>query len=482
MTTLAIIFGIVLLGRVYFDIKYHENMLTTKKNILNEDIQKIFKLAEQNLVNKYYMLTKHLMNDKIIYDYFKSDKREKLHILMQEDYKQLKQQDPNLKVMHFIDTNNITVLRMHKPKSFDDDLTKKRPIVVYANKSLKNQHAFEVGKNGTVYRITTPFIYKNEHIGVLEFGIKPKYFVDMLNKQFGVKSQILVKTKSLKTLVAQKNYNTIGEYSIISRDPFLDQIIKQLDLTNSNQLVEIDGKTYIVFNNLNIPNFQGEIVSKIIVTKDITHLIQENRSLLILINSITLMIFLLILTILYIVLSKFSGEIKRNIKTITSLHHKSNYLQNKANTDELTKAFNKRYFDIFLTDFINENREGSIIFFDIDHFKKTNDTHGHLAGDEILKKLSLTIKSFLREDDTFVRWGGEEFIILIENFTLELANHKANSIRELIETTKFYNNIPITISIGVAQIEIGDTKETLLKRADELLYKAKNSGRNCVKC
>ncbi|MEA3352773.1 MAG: diguanylate cyclase [Campylobacterota bacterium] len=482
--TLSVIFGLILATRVYFDIKHHKDLLDAKKYDFSRSISKTFINAEINLIDKYTMIIGHFLYSDKIFQYFKKDKREELYSFLNKDFALYKSQDKNLQVMHFIDKNNVTVLRMHKPNSFDDDLSKKRPMVAYANSSLKEQTGFEVGKNGIVYRVATPYIHMDtkEHVGVLEFGIKPEYFVDILSEQFNVEAEILVKTKALSVLLAQKKYPMIGEYSIISKNPLFDNISKSIDISKTQQLINYNNKTYMVYTNLNLRDFQGENISKIIILKDITDFIENNNKSLVIINSFTLMIFLLILTILYIVLNKFSSEIQENVKTITKLNQRSSILKSKADTDELTKAFNKRYFDKYLKKFLRKHKNGSLIFFDIDHFKKINDTHGHLAGDEILKKLSLIVKSFLREEDLFVRWGGEEFVVLIENMGINSAQKKAEEIRKLIENTLFYNDIPVTISLGVTQIIDDDTKDILIKRADNLLYKAKSSGRNCVVC
>lgn len=147
---------------------------------------------------------------------------------------------------------------------------------------------------------------------------------------------------------------------------------------------------------------------------------------------------------------------------------------------KLTSIFNKRYFDWHFKNFLDENRVGSIIFFDIDHFKKINDTYGHLAGDKILKELCSTVKTFLRDEDIFVRWGGEEFIILFEDLDIQIAAQKADEIRKVVENTKFFNNIKVTISLGVTNINKDDTIDIVLKKADDLLYMAKENGRNKV--
>jgi diguanylate cyclase (GGDEF)-like protein len=123
------------------------------------------------------------------------------------------------------------------------------------------------------------------------------------------------------------------------------------------------------------------------------------------------------------------------------------------------------------------------IMVDIDFFKKINDTYGHEAGDEVLKKLTAKISSIIRETDIFGRIGGEEFAILMENCDKKKLWKIAEKIREEIAKCSVrYDELIIkcTISIGAYVAEKGENIETILKRADELLYKAKENGRDRV--
>jgi len=124
----------------------------------------------------------------------------------------------------------------------------------------------------------------------------------------------------------------------------------------------------------------------------------------------------------------------------------------------------------------------SFLFFDIDHFKSINDTYGHDVGDIVLREVSKAIASPLRHGDTVSRWGGEEIIASLLGANEEDATKKAEEIRRLIEKLSFkdYPDLKVTISIGVASAEKGLTCEELVKRADEALYKAKETGRNKV--
>jgi two-component system cell cycle response regulator len=157
--------------------------------------------------------------------------------------------------------------------------------------------------------------------------------------------------------------------------------------------------------------------------------------------------------------------------------------------DPLTGCFNKRYLmEALEAEFKRAkalHSDLSLLFFDIDHFKKVNDTYGHDAGDFILKEFSTLIKAgFLRPKDVLARYGGEEFIILMGGTSGKHAMDLAEKVRAAIETHPFIyegTRIPITTSLGVAELATGvESTQTLLKAADKALYSAKQSGRNRV--
>ncbi len=151
-----------------------------------------------------------------------------------------------------------------------------------------------------------------------------------------------------------------------------------------------------------------------------------------------------------------------------------------AETDLLTGIANRRRATIALDHAVlayrQTKRPVSIAMFDIDHFKRINDTYGHQAGDEVLKRIAADAAGELRSGDTVGRFGGEEFVIVLPDATAQTAMMVAERIRQRIEGS---GSIPrATISVGVAELSCDELTETLLKRADQALYVAKNSGRN----
>ena len=153
-------------------------------------------------------------------------------------------------------------------------------------------------------------------------------------------------------------------------------------------------------------------------------------------------------------------------------------------TDKLTQLYNRvrldEIFTIEIAKFYRYNTHFSIIIIDIDHFKDVNDTYGHNVGDSVLKEFASILKSSVRIEDVVGRWGGEEFIILTSNYSVDGIASLAEKIRKNIESHEFAIVGKKTASFGVACLTEGDDQESLLARADEALYKAKNSGRNKV--
>jgi diguanylate cyclase (GGDEF)-like protein len=164
-------------------------------------------------------------------------------------------------------------------------------------------------------------------------------------------------------------------------------------------------------------------------------------------------------------------------------------MSESALRDGLTRAYNKRYFgeriESELQYALRHDAPVSLIFFDIDHFKRINDAHGHQAGDHVLVQLATLAASMLNEDDVFARYGGEEFAIIARGMDLAAAQALSERIRASVEAHPFVfggATIPVTISIGVSRapgFAIATTID-MVARADEALYAAKRAGRNRI--
>ncbi|WP_284036459.1 GGDEF domain-containing protein [Neobacillus sp. 114] len=162
------------------------------------------------------------------------------------------------------------------------------------------------------------------------------------------------------------------------------------------------------------------------------------------------------------------------------------HMQKLIIVDSLTGLYNRRYFDLYLEKTIpfcqRTNSPLTLIMVDIDHFKKVNDNYGHLCGDVALKHISEIIKRNVRSSDAYVRFGGEEFAIILPNTHLDEGKILAEQIRKAVEESNFiYHNehIYISISLGVSLYE-GEKVEGFIEKSDKALYSAKEHGRNQV--
>ena len=164
-------------------------------------------------------------------------------------------------------------------------------------------------------------------------------------------------------------------------------------------------------------------------------------------------------------------------------------LYDSATRDPLTHAVNKRGFEeSFSKEFAFARRHArvlSLVALDVDHFKRVNDTHGHPAGDFVLRRLAEVVSATIRVEDVFARVGGEEFVILLRDIPLAAAFECADRLRRSVEKAEFETGgkrIPITISSGVATLQptVHSTHGALLESADRALYEAKATGRNRV--
>ena len=165
-------------------------------------------------------------------------------------------------------------------------------------------------------------------------------------------------------------------------------------------------------------------------------------------------------------------------------------LDHQANHDPLTGALNRRSFALLFEKAVAHSRRHqlplSVLMIDLDEFKKVNDCLGHDFGDKVLCHFVAIAQQVLREDDICCRFGGEEFVAVLPNTSIEAALTVANRLRSAfaihspaLETRKVHEPFAITASIGVAELKQDEYFESLLRRADQALYQAKNSGRNC---
>lgn len=173
--------------------------------------------------------------------------------------------------------------------------------------------------------------------------------------------------------------------------------------------------------------------------------------------------------------------VSRNIEKRKKTEKEILYL---STHDYLTGCYNRAFFEKRAEEELERStryhKPLSFLMLDLDFFKKINDTYGHMAGDGVLKQVAETINVILRSSDLFARFGGEEFIVLMPETTIDGAVNVAEKIRSAIENTFYPMNGKITVSIGVVGRNADESLDDLYRKADQQLYRAKASGRNRV--
>jgi diguanylate cyclase len=187
---------------------------------------------------------------------------------------------------------------------------------------------------------------------------------------------------------------------------------------------------------------------------------------------------------------RFENQLQETTEEMSLLRQELSEMRQQASMDSLTGLANRKTFDTTLQRAIesaaNEDKNLCLMMLDIDHFKKTNDQHGHLIGDKVLKYVAATLKKMVKGKDLVARYGGEEFSIILEDTPATGALALAENIRVAIEQSRLKRTDTdeslgvITISIGLASMRAGDGNEDLIARADTALYGSKNKGRNKV--
>lgn len=289
-------------------------------------------------------------------------------------------------------------------------------------------------------------------------------------------------SRSTPFYIDKKN-KQINKYDLTFK--FYDKQIRH-NLEIENKIALLDEEDYIYEFKENSICLFGVVSNKgyVFIEKQVTNNTQVKNMLnaffikIVIVGIINIVIFLYILNLI----SNYKLHEKQ--KDIEFEHLKED-TKNLAFIDTLTGAATRLKFDVVLEDLVQiasrfEEQKFTIIMIDIDNFKDVNDTYGHDYGDIVLKNVASIIKKHMRKSDTFVRWGGEEFVILLPLTSLEHSCQFANKLKKLISQIKFDKLEYITCSFGLSIFQKGDTEKSIMKRADELLYIAKKNGKNRV--
>lgn len=416
--------------------------------------------------------------------------RKQLFETLSTTYKNL--QTNNIRQLHFHLPDSVSFLRFHRPEKFGDSLKGVRATIDQVNKTRKPISGFEEGRIFNGFRHVFPIFYRNEFVGTVEISYSFSAIKEIAERLYRVHCDLILHKEIVEKTVfsdEQSNYalSELGnqfyyDKKVRSDDQkfFSNTIISKIDKSVAHQLPEhlhpdknaiyisnIDHKTYTLFF-IPIQSFDKHYVGYIIIYRPDIEIPMQIRHFWEMFFTGFIVISIVTSLLMYLYYRLRAQQI---------------VLQEMAYTDKLTQIGNRPYIQENLTYLLSlserQNTPLSIIFFDIDHFKHINDTYGHQVGDHVLSTLASLIKNHLRKSDIVGRWGGEEFIIALPDTPLKQAINLAEKFRILIENTPFIFG-GLTCSFGVVEHRNGETYDAFLLRADEMLYKAKRLGRNCV--
>ncbi|MFA6138218.1 MAG: diguanylate cyclase [Sulfurimonas sp.] len=493
-TMLSVLCGIIAFVVVLFLFMGHLHHQFVLETIVKEEqniASKIYSNTLKNIEERYESIAINLLMNKDIINAFEKQDRNKLLTLTEPIYKKLNEQNPYLKIMHFHTKDTKSFLRVHQPQKFGDDLTSIRHLINQVNNMKTKQKEIEVGRYGVSYRLVFPiFNDSGDYLGAFEFGIDINYILDIFNKDYNFQSILLLKKDSFDILYENNKNITYSKYSndyYSIESNFSCATSKKCNSiedsisSNAPYMVEDNNNDSVIFTANTIKNITNDEIGKILFIKNInfyTHKIEIIKYL-----SIASALILLIITVYLIrrILNNYINMID-SYQSRIAIKHRT--LLKLSNIDHLTKINNRKSIENILIKELKRveryNQKLSLIILDIDNFKKINDTYGHNIGDSVLKNIAKIVSSTIRETDYFGRWGGEEFVIVSTETSLDNAFVIAEKVRQNIYSYNFEEVKKVSCSIGVTEYTEGDTNQTIVNNADTALYEAKNSGKNKV--
>jgi len=505
LKTIIAIVAIVIYSIFYVYISTDKN--NRIDSLLSKEIENL--KTHYNLTTKYYKINAANTVDilkhnkeviEILTDYIDASKtkqsllRAKLHEILLPHYEYI--QKHGVLQFHFLTPQNVTILRMHKPSKFDDDLTEFKFSYQHVNKTKKNMHGFERGKTSPSFRNVTPLFSKTgKHIGIVDVAFAPEVLQQNLYESSKIYSNFIIKKdifdlRQWKRNDSKNNYKASIEninyvkyaYQKDDRDNELKQLIlpskeeikSKMSQNETFALYFIKNSNVKIVSFLPIKNTQAETIAYLVSYSDSPHIYS------------TLFDFYVLNLVIILILILISMFVFKNIRHNLELEDEKDKFHQLSQYDPLTQLPNRLLLqDRLEQSVIKANRHQSkfsILFIDLDNFKHINDAHGHTLGDKVLQVSSKIIREAIRQEDTLARIGGDEFIVIVEDVhkskdSLVTAEKIIDAFKKpiMINKTNYYIGASIGISIFPND---ADNAADLLKYADAAMYKAKNRGKN----
>ena len=434
-----------------------------------QDIHSVVRQMESRLGN--------LLHTEPLIALVRAGDREALQAEMQGRYQRLRRENPYLEVLHFHGPDNRTLLRLHRPEQYGDDLTDVRPMIADANRRRQTLAGFEIGKNSSSYRVAVPINDGEEHLGVLEIGIDIRYFTERLSEMFAVQAIPLFHAYAMETYLQEHGESRLQRVNeaALALQPLAGELAMaaQRSVHADSDYVPFNyrGGHYVAYRVFGIDNYQGEAVGKLMVLADVSQSMGQIRRYTLWSGTGFLLLLGLLFIAQYVIFSRMQGTIHylAFYDLLTGLPNRSLLLE-RIRQALRTSRRNGQYL--------------ALLFIDLDNFKPLNDTHGHHAGDELLRQLAKRLRASVRDSDTVARQGGDEFVMLLEGLGSERVDAimQAHALGDklaavlnppyLLEGGLEYQCPPsIGMSVGLgSETDIDE----LLRQADQAMYRAKD--------
>ena len=433
---------------------------------------------------RYRFEIKALLLNPGIMKAIKNQDRETLLKQTRPAWELLRQENPYIQRLHFHNADGISLLRLHLPEVYGDNIAAKRPALQKIRATKQGLQILEMGAHGLFYRIMQPVFDAGAYIGSVELGFTPDYLLKSMNKS-GIEGLLFIEKDALGILKDKNGFHhSHGNFAIWSEEhmdfDWLENLPPDHNANDHHLIQGKSGATYLL-HDFELPVLEGSPKALIFVAEEMTALINERDSYLTSTILVTLAIIIMIVLTLHYTLSPLLVTLQKTNEKLSSTVKKVTQL---SITDPLTGTCNRQKFNEALATEIGRavryQHALALIMFDIDHFKQVNDRHGHHVGDTVLQECTKLVSHSIRSQDVLARWGGEEFMVILPHQNLESAAVIAEKLRAKIEFHAFPNVGRVTVSCGVTAFQDDDNFEIFTQRVDELLYQAKAAGRNRI--
>ncbi|MDP2143335.1 MAG: diguanylate cyclase [Gallionella sp.] len=494
LVPLLIAIAFIVVAMVAINYSFHQRQLKSGVVQLRTSAARLYEESVQQNIRALHMVMDVLERDQELHSALARKDRSALLVHSEPLFDEMKR---NYGITHFYFSgpDRVNLLRVHQPARHGDLI--ERLTMLNAERSGAVSAGIELGPLGLLtLRLVSPWRDARTHklIGYVELGMEIDNILQNVQRMFGVEVLVLIQKQYLKRQSWEDGMRVMGRQP--SWDQFHDVVVSVQGkgefpeslaalyhdpaIKHSDSAVELDCNGHICEAlPLALQDVGGNKVAEMVILADTSEQVSDAHravtagTVASIVSGIALFAFFYLLV----------GRVGRRIE------YDEQMLHDLATRDGLTRLYNHRMFYTMLEDEITRSQRYqriiAMLLIDIDHFKRVNDTYGHVAGDRILEGVARVLESGARREDKVCRYGGEEIAVILPETNIKAATHLAERLRAAIEETTFHDDagkeIRITVSIGVAELpsSAGSLQE-LVSAADTALYDAKQSGRNRV--